>query len=300
MSTINIFIKYNNKTLVHTVSKDLAISEIYNLIEISTKQNVKKTHIIQGFGRILDDDKKLSDYPIDQNSLIRVDYSMGKSFRNEPIDILGHRSFYRFIKKMSKKSTDSNYFIISLLSFNVCKDTGSIIKNINQQLQPCIINNIIKKIKSDMDKININLILPDYNFIEYNKYFISNNYQPFIIHNQQAPQINEMFKIPQSQTFNTKSEKYFNRIVKFSTRLNNNCNLMNIFNVDEELANRIKFNFYFVGIKLSSTTDNNSNYNYYGFDYTHLVHKNTIIVMWTGDTFFTNGIKGTSIVGKVI
>ena len=36
MSAINIFIKFNNKTILDTVSKDLPISEIYNLIEIAT------------------------------------------------------------------------------------------------------------------------------------------------------------------------------------------------------------------------------------------------------------------------
>jgi hypothetical protein len=75
---------------------------------------------------------------------------------------------------------------------------------------------------------------------------------------------------------------------------------MSLLDFDDEINDKIKFNFYFVGIKINSNSFFENSSTFYGFDYKPIINKNTIIVMWTGETYYSNGIDSTKNIGKVI
>jgi hypothetical protein len=219
-----------------------------------------------------------------------------------------------FQKLISNIAHDSGLFdinIISLMSYNV--DLSIAKKVFLQQLQWPILNKELSRLDKIYDKleglINVNIILPDRNFIGYNsrynpsfettkKIFKSITRGSLItdieidslvkIINENSdtdknPQINSLCGIKLNSAFNKNASEYNYRISKHSVMLQN-FKLKKLLSVSEQLEKIIQLNFYYVGVIFTNTDfDEPKDSITYGIDFSQLKPYNLHVHMWTGE-----------------
>jgi hypothetical protein len=275
---IHIFIKLENTNYSHTFYQDNFMYEIYGICEAKCKYVIRKNHNITYKGKPIRDELTFGDYNIKDNDTICVVFSVGKDNIAKPQDIEGLKEYQQLVDSLLKERTDDVWHIFSKMSYNVCNDCSK--KELIQQLQPETIKHIIIS-KFSFEHLEINIILSDNEFIDYNKR-IFNLFSIF----SGPRQINEMLYL-------SSPEKISNRIIKFSTNVQSNDKLKSYLADEQGITNQginkkylensnIKINFYFVGVSLnlnckeSDITVNNC----YGIDFSRL--RNYYVNMWTG------------------
>jgi hypothetical protein len=181
-----------------------------------------------------------------------------------------------------------------------------------QQLQWPILKkelNRLDEIYYELDGlIDVNIFLPDRNFIEYNNIYNPNCKDKKKEHSLTGgcslnemdidtliktinenldtdinSQINSICKIKINSAFNKNMSEYNYRISKHSIILQNFC-LKKIFCVSQKLEKIIQLNFYYVGIIFTNTNFVLQNdYTIADIDFSVLSPYNLHIHMWTGD-----------------
>ncbi len=311
MTNIQIFISINTKLLCQIIDTNAQLSSLYEIIKKQINCDVSKTHIILFGGQILDSTKKFSEYKITNESQLKVMFSLGKHLSSLPPDQTGLSNYQMFLKNFEAKRKSNDFFIFSLMSYNVCdiyrenfKYEGSLHKNLFQQLQPnaitCILND---PGNSKFKHININIVLLDSGFTAYNENYINmftnlNNTSQLNddLLEKYSSQINDIYGLIPDSTYlklylNPKTKKmenkYSNRILKFKCTGSSKIKILENFKiVDDTIIPKLNFKFYFVGIHMlsSNVTVTKDQINIYGVDYSNF-KSNTWINMWTGEEF---------------
>lgn len=311
MEKINVFFKINGKFYCENIPYNLTIDNLYDIIESKISSKIRKTHVIKIHGQIARENTNLSDYNITPECTLDVFYSISKAGLYEKPDIEGITMFEKLILNLAHDSGLYDINIISLMSYNV--DLSNVKKNFLQQLQwP-----ILKKELSKLDKmykeldglVNVNILLPDRNFIEYNSMYSPNfekNKKNFdsidcsgtisdedvdsliSIINENSndnpnSQINSLCDIKLNSAFNKNAHEYNYRISKHSIMLQN-FKLKKIFGVSHSLEKITQMNFYYVGIIFPNTNLTNlQDLITYGVNFAPLAKYNLHVHMWTGD-----------------
>jgi hypothetical protein len=202
---------------------------------------------------------------------------------------------------------------VSLMSYNV--DASNVPKIFLQQLQWPTLKNQLKrldKIVNDLEGlVNVNIILPDRNFIGYNNMFNPNaitnkeldelidsiadsstitdsNFESVIklYENNlttKTQQIDKICRIKPNSGFNKNAHEYNYRIRKYSVMLQN-FTLKKIFGISHPLEKIVQLNFYYVGIIFENIEFNDpKNSIAYGIDFSPLSLNNLHVHVWTGD-----------------
>lgn len=306
MPNIQVFIAVNNKTLCTFIDINSQVSSIYDIIQSKIDHDVSRTHNLYFSGQSMNPNNKLSEYKIISESQIKALYSLGKDLSSRPPDFEGITAHKKLIKYFEKTTTPNDFYIFSLMSYNVCNINddkfqyeGTINKNIYQQLQPDAIVNILNDPKTnDLETINLHIILSDSGFISFNKNFINKLNNPEYIPVKHSVQIDEIFGlIPYNSCLKIVSgqNKFLNRVIKFYCPTNSKEAIMKYFKIENEMIkNKIKFTFYYVGIQYpDSNIKVSKNYaKIYGINYTKIM-TNSYVNMWTGE-FFIKKLKNNN------
>ncbi len=312
MTNIQIFISINTKLLCQIIDTNAQLSSLYEIIKKQINCDVSKTHIILFGGQILDITKKFSEYKITNESQLKVMFSLGKHLSSRPPDELGMKNYQMLLKNFEVKKKSNDFFIFSLMSYNVCdiyrenfKYEGSLQKNLFQQLQPDAIISILNNPETlKLNHININIVLSDSGFTAYNENYINMFTDLSKIYNtsqtnddlmeKYSSQINDIYGLVPDSTYlkmylnpQTKKmeNKYSNRILKFKCEGSSKIKILENFKiVDQTIIPKLKIKFYFVGIHFlsSNVTVSKEKINIYGVDYSNFKF-NTWINMWTGE-----------------
>lgn len=284
MALTNIIIKLDSLTCAIYIPIQTSISDLYDIVEKKTNTKIKKTHSLKLNGKVCLDDKLLSDYNISDGIIMYVQYSLCRAENFRDPDLLGEHIYSQFIKDLASQSNQYSINIISLMSYNV--DTSNIKKMILQQTQYPTIRKELKKMSHHAHEININVILTDRNFIEYNKRELNCFFpvRDVDLDIEYTPQIDTLCQIQIDENFLEKSKLYSNRITKYSIPLEKTkiFNLVKIPGLDKS---NILLNFYYVGLIFENTTNIPDKSIYYGIDYSSLVPFNLHVLMWTGYEF---------------
>ena len=221
--------------------------------------------------------------------------------------------FQKLISSIAHDSGSDDINIVSLMSYNV--DLSNTQKVFLQQLQWPILRKELKRLDKKINQleglINVNIMLPDRNFIGYNNIFNPNalskkdveklleevgsssqindsNFESIIklineTSNNENPQIDKICNIKINTAFNKNAHEYNYRISKYSTMLQN-FKLGKIFQVSESLEKIVQLNFYYVGIIFDNIEyDDPKKFLAYGFDFSPLSLNNLHVHVWTGD-----------------
>jgi hypothetical protein len=311
MDKINVFFKINGKVYCDNVPCNLSIDKLYDIIENKIATKIRKTHAIKIHGKIADEKNMLSDYNVTSECTLDVYYSMSKAGLYHKPDVEGISMFQKLISNIAHDSGLFDINIISLMSYNV--DLSIAKKVFLQQLQWPILNKELSRLDKIYDKleglINVNIILPDRNFIGYNsrynpsfettkKIFKSITRGSLItdieidslvkIINENSdtdknPQINSLCGIKLNSAFNKNASEYNYRISKHSVMLQN-FKLKKLLSVSEQLEKIIQLNFYYVGVIFTNTDfDEPKDSITYGIDFSQLKPYNLHVHMWTGE-----------------
>jgi len=313
MEKFNIFFRINGKNYCENVSSGLTIASLYDIVERKTSSNIRQTHVIKINGKIAQDDKFLNDYDVKPDCTFDIHYSPSKAESFRKPDIEGELMFKKLIDKIAYDSGKNDVNIVSLMSYNV--DISNSSKVFLQQLQWPILKKQLKKLDAIVNNldgiINVNIILPDRNFIGYNNMFNPNfnktkDFEEFIGSlassslisdpdfesviklyeenlNTKTPQIDKFCKIKENSGFNKNAHEYNYRIRKYSIMLQN-FGLNKIFDVSKSLQKIIQLNFYYVGIIFENIDyDDPKNFIAYGIDFSPLRFYNLHVHVWTGD-----------------
>ena len=289
MNQINLFLRLNTKTYCGIVPCNTTISSLYEIIESKSNTSVKKTHVLKINGKIAHDDAKLADYNISPDTTIEVQYSLSKADSNRDPDIEGEMMFTKFIKQIAHDSGLNDINIVSLMSYNV--DLSNVEKILLQQLQWPTLTKELKRLDKKIEElegiINVNIIMPDRNFISYNE--LLNPYvdtsEIFIekYKGMLTNQIDSLCGIKLNSAFFKNAHEYNYRIGKYSVMLQN-FRLKKIFGVSKPLEKIVQLNFYYVGIIFENAIYNNpKKYIAHGFDFSPLSSYNLHVHVWTGD-----------------
>ena len=310
MKKINIFFKINNKIYCENVPYNLPIDKLYDIIETKTEIEIRTTHVIKICGKIANDNDILSDYNITPECTLDVYFSMSKAGLFQKPDEEGINMFQKLISNIAHDSGLYDINIVSLWSYNV--DLSNIQKIFLQQLQWPVLKKELKRLDKILNEleglVNVNILLPDRNFIGYNSMYNSNfvNKQNIFasiaegcslanmdtkslkIINENTdtdknPQINSICGIKLNTAFNKNVHEYNYRISKHSIMLHN-FSLKNIFGVSKKLEKIIQLNFYYIGVIFTNIDfDKPKEFITYGIDFSQLSPYNLHVRMWTGD-----------------
>lgn len=311
MEKINVFFKINGKCYCENVAYNLSIDKLYDIIEKKISTKIRKTHTIKIHGKIAEEKCFLSDYTTSPECTLDVYYSMSKAGMYHKPDDEGITMFHKLISNIAYDSGLHDINIVSLMSYNV--DLSIAKKVFLQQLQWPTLNKELKRLDKMYDKleglVNVNIILPDRNFIGYNSRYnpnfdkIKNLFESITcesllsdieidslirIINENSdtdknPQINSLCGIKLNSAFNKNACEYNYRISKHSIMLQN-FNLKKIFRVSEQLEKIIQLHFYYVGVIFTDVNfDAPKNFITHGIDFSELSPYNLHVHMWTGD-----------------
>jgi len=313
MEKFNIFFRINGKNYCENVFSGLSISGLYDVVEKKILTNIRETHIIKINGKILQDNTFLNDYNVTPDSTFDIQYSLSKAESFRKPDIEGELIFKKLLDKIAYESGKNDVNVVSLMSYNV-DNYSNTNKLFLQQLQWPTIKKQLKRLDVNVcnldDIVNVNIILPDRNFIGYNNMFnpnynenkefnelieclassslISDTDLESVIRlynessNIKTPQIDEICKIKENKAFNNNAHEYNYRIRKYSIMLEN-FSLNKIFEVSQSLKKIIQLNFYYVGIIFENIEYNDpKNFIAYGIDFSPLQFYNLHVHVWTG------------------
>jgi len=314
MEKFNIFFRINGKVYCENVSSCLPIDGLYDIVEKKTLSNVRKTHVIKINGKIANDSNLLNDYNVRPDCTFDIYYSQAKAESNRKPDIEGEHTFNKLISQIAHDSGLHDVNIVSLMSYNVDTTNGK--KVFLQQLQYPTLAVQLDKLDKNINKleglVNVNIILPDRNFIGYN----NNMFNPNSIKKEdlddlldtfagssgttdlnfesvvrlckentftKTPQIDKICRIKPNSGFNKNAHEYNYRIGKYSVMLQN-FKLKKIFPVSGALEKIVQLNFYYVGIIFENMENNDpKNAIAYGIDFSPLKLYNLHVHVWTGD-----------------
>ena len=327
MSDVQIFIYVNNKTICVYVNLNSKSSTIYDIIQSKLNYDISRTHNLYFSGQNMDPNKQLNEYKIIPDSQIKVMYSIGKDLSSRPRDLDGIFAYKKLIKQFERKTSPNDFYIFSLMSYNVCDiddynftagtifaqtqsavrygsssriNEGSINKNLYQQLQPDAIVQILNdKNNKDLDSINLNIILSDSGFISFNEQLVNsyNNYR--IEYQKQSVQIDRIFGLIPSPSYlktylnvktNKLQNKYANRVIKFYCSDSSKADIMKYFELEDvNIIKKINFTFYYVGIHYPSFDIKLliNSTRVYGINYSN-IFRNLYVNMWTGEFLLKN------------
>lgn len=286
MEKINLFFKINTKIYCEIIPKDSTINSLYDIIELKSNTEIRKSHVFKINGKIVQDNKKLTDYNISPNTTIDVQFSLSKCEKNRDPDIEGEMIFNKLVNDIGHNCGIFDVNIVSLMSYNV--DMTNINKIFLQQLQWPILGKELKRLdlmSKDLEGlVNINIILPDRNFISYNNNPIASNEDSFLNSSEKInKQIDSICDIKKNTSFTKNAHEYNYRVSKYSVMLQN-FKLKKLFEVSSSLQKIVQLNFYYVGIIFEKIEFNNSEKNIvYGFDFTPLKPYNLHVHVWTGE-----------------
>ncbi len=314
MEKFNIFFRINGKVYCENVSSCLPIDGLYDIVERKTSSNVRKTHVIKINGKIANDSNLLNDYNVSPDCTFDIYYSPSKAESYRKPDIEGENMFNKLINQIAHDSGFHDVNIVSLMSYNV--DTSNGEKVFLQQLQYPILTEQLARLDKNLDKlegiVNVNIILPDRNFIGYNNTMFNpnaikkedlddildtfassssitdSNFESVIRLCEEntfikTPQIDKICRIKPNSGFNKNAHEYSYRIGKYSVMLDN-FKLKKIFPISKALAKIVQLNFYYVGIIFENIEhDDPKNAIAYGIDFSPLKLYNLHVHVWTGD-----------------
>lgn len=313
MENFNIFFRINGKVYCESVSSCLPIDGLYDIVENKTSLSIRKTHVIKFNGKNLNDKKILNDYNVNSESTFDIQFSPSKAESHRKPDIEGEQMFMKLINRIAHDCGTHDINIVSLMSYNV--DVSNVPKIFLQQLQWPTLKTQLKrldKIVNDLEGlVNVNIILPDRNFIGYNNMFNPNaitnkeldelidsisgsstitdsNFESVIklYENNlttKTQQIDKICRIKPNSGFNKNAHEYNYRIRKYSVMLQN-FTLKKIFGISHPLEKIVQLNFYYVGIIFENIEFNDpKNSIAYGIDFSPLSLNNLHVHVWTGD-----------------
>jgi len=290
---LSLIIKYNYKLHFEDVDPELPIKQIFTLIENKYNIIVENCYNIYQSSKLLDDNQLVKNYNISSNTILNVQFSMSKKMKNNPHDYTGEQAFSKLIALLEKRFKPNTFNVVSLMSYNVTEHIVQ--KNLIQQTQFNLLNQIIKiASNANEKKIRINMMLPDYNFIKYIKWYIQKyklNYDIFKNSDQYdefTQQIHDYLQISYDTKFMDKSELFYNRIIRFSIDSNNHPHLFASLNINYGNI-KTKIYFYYIGITFKSNSEYDIPYGIInGFNYKKLFGKNLFVNMWTGDEIYSD------------
>ncbi len=288
MLITNMIFYYDTKLYCVSLDSSTKIGELYDIISEKSGKVINSSNVCYYNGKELDDIKTLDDYGIIHDSTIYIRFSLRKHSLSRPPDVLGHTIFNDFIDWLGRRSKPTDFNIFSLMGFNV--DSTSYKKNITQQLQPDLLKSLLVANRSVLelqDEININIIIPDYNFIEYNEAIITT-----VIEQTTQLQIHNYLSIESDMDFSQYFPQFQNRIVKYQTRLVDNPDLQTLLDLsyeyDSELIDKIKISFYYVGIKFMDQSIRRSRdvLVINGIDLSKIKHTNLYVNLWMTESVY--------------
>ncbi len=270
MDTIVIFIKTDSITISENINPNSQISFIFDIIKIKIGEDIRKSHTLIFGTHILDESQTLQYYKILNGSTIRTNFSIGKINYYKPVDTIGMLSYQNLINELGKTNVNNDFTIISLLSFNMEKT--NLEKNLSQQLQPKTIKFILETYigQKPNTNININIVLVDIGFIDYNNYYLNHDFKKC----KNTPQINDILSLEPCKNFTSLD----NRILKFKTNDTNIIPIYKYLNISNNTNIKLQFTFYFVGVDIKNM---DSDGNICSVDYTPIINDNLFVNMWT-------------------
>jgi hypothetical protein len=156
MEKINLFFKINTKIYYEIIPLDSIINSLYDVIEVKSNTELRKTHIFKIYGKILQDNKKISDYNITSNSTIEVLFSHSKCEKNRDPDIEGVMMFKKLVDDIGHNCGMFDVNIVSLMSYNV--DMTNKNKILLQQLQWPILGKELKRLDSIINDLGFTVL----------------------------------------------------------------------------------------------------------------------------------------------
>lgn len=292
MEKINLFFNVSNKnskTYCERVCPKTKISDLYDIVESKSTSSLRNTHVFRFNGRPIDDDKTIEDYNICKDSTLYVCFSLSRTRLSTKPDIEGELVFTKFIGQLARDSGVDDINIVSLMSYNV--DISNTEKILLQQLQwPTVkaqLAKLDKKINQLEGIVNLNIILPDSNFTNYNKMLSPDTDLTSLEKTPYAEfpnsQIDSICEIKLNSAFTKNAHDYNYRISKYSTMLQN-FKLKKLFGASKSLEKIVLINFYYVGIVFTNPhIDNPKKCIASGIDFSPLKPCNLHVHVWTGE-----------------
>ncbi len=292
MEKINLFFNVNNKnskTYCERVCPKTKISDLYDIVESKSTSSLRNTHVFRFNGRSIDEDKTLEDYNICKDSTLHVCFSLSRTRLTAKPDIEGELMFTKFIGQLAHDSGVDDINIVSLMSYNV--DISNTEKILLQQLQWPTVKAQLAKLEKKINQlegiVNLNIILPDSNFTNYNKMLSPDTDFTNLKQNPHVelpnPQIDSICEIKLNSAFTKNAHEYNYRISKYSTMLKN-FKLKKLFGASKSLEKIVLINFYYVGIVFTNPhVDNPKKCIASGIDFYPLKPYNLNVCVWTGE-----------------